>query len=348
MAKPHSTKLVETDFDEYLELRINQLGLHSSVAEIRASAIRFQKKIDLVHNQANALLALGAAILFAVSHKIAVAPTLALNDFLWILPGVILAFALLAFGFRRRRWTRYLGWLGMRPLRCEVQSVIDDVLDEADAGIHTIMRIADSGTGMTATPVSHRPVDLVFGKGCLAEAWLAAKLFGSENAKRQFVVVTPEATGEWFNYFLWNPPVAGHLLDLFDRTPEIYAGDSIKRLKVRIALREIAAFVVRQRETGKATTRKDMVVSAFEKALKIEAARLRAVGEIDDLEERQLCRLNITGEAVSNDPAETSGNRGRKPESWFLNLMSGQYTPVTRPLAATIRNELNMSPGFVA
>jgi PIN domain nuclease of toxin-antitoxin system len=138
------------------------------------------------------------------------------------------------------------------------------------------------------------------------------------------------------------------LLDLFDRTPEIYAGETIKRLKVRIALREIAAFMVRQREAGKVVTRKDVVVTAFETALKIEAGRLRAVGEIDDLEERQLCRLNITGEAVSTDPAETSGNRGHKPESWFLNLMSGQYTPVTRPLAATIRNELNHSPGFVA
>jgi hypothetical protein len=59
MAKPHSTKLVETDFDEYLELRINQLGLHTSVANIRASAIDFQQLIDLVHNQANASLALG-------------------------------------------------------------------------------------------------------------------------------------------------------------------------------------------------------------------------------------------------------------------------------------------------
>jgi len=28
--------------------------------------------------------------------------------------------------------------------------------------------------------------------------------------------------------------------------------------------------------------------------------------------------------------------------------MSGQYTPVTRPLFGTIKNELNISPGFVA
>jgi len=225
MAKPHSTKLLETDFDEYLDLRINQLGLHTSVANIRASAIRFQKNIDLVRNQANALLALGAAILFAVGHKLAVAPMFSLKDFLWVLPAGLLAFALFAFGFRRRSWTRYLGLWRLRPLRCEAQFAIDDVLDEVDAGNHTIMRIADSGTGTTATPVNHRPVDLVLGKGCLTEAWLAARLFGSENARRQFVVVTPEATGEWFNYYLWNPPVADHLLDLFDRTAEIYSGD---------------------------------------------------------------------------------------------------------------------------
>jgi len=348
MAKPHSTRLLESDFDEYLELRINQLGLQTTVAHIRASAIKFQDMVGLVHNQANALLALGAATLFATGHKVAVATALKLTDLIWIVPGGVLAFASLAIGFRRRNWTRYLGMRGLRALRCEAQPAIDDVLDEVDAGHHTVMRIANSGTGMTATPVSHRPVDLILGKGCLADPWLAAKLFGGENAQRQFVVVTPEATGEWFNYYLWNPPVADHLLDLFDHTPEIYAADKLKRLKVRIALSEIASFVTKQRDTGKAVTRKDVVVTAFEKALKIEAARLRGAGEIDDLEERQLCRLNITGEAVSTDPAETSGNRGRKPESWFLNLMSGQYTPVTRPLAATIRNELNLSPGFVS
>ncbi|MFM5953329.1 MAG: hypothetical protein ACKOPE_03370 [Novosphingobium sp.] len=352
MTKPHSTRLLETDFDEYLELRINQLGLHATVADIRTSAFEFQKQIGLVHNQANALLALGIITLFAIGHKFAIAPTGKLIDILldliWIVPGCAIAFGLLFYGFRRQSWNHYLGLGRMRPLRCTAQPIIDEVLDEVDAGHHTIMRIADSGTGTTASPISHRPVELVLGKGCLASPWLAAKLFGGENAKRQFVVVTPEATGEWFNYFLWNAPVADHLLDLFDRTPEIYAGERMKRTKARIALREIAAFVAAQKSSAKPALRKDVVVSAFEKALKIEAARLRAANEIDDLEERQLCRLNITGEAASTDPAETSGNRGRKPESWFLNLMSGQYTPVTRPLAATVRNELNLSPGFVA
>ena len=348
MAKPHSTKLVETEFDEYLELRINQLGLHTTVAEIRTSALEFQESINWVNHQANALLALGAALLFAIGHKVAVASTLGIADTAWILPGGFLVFALLAIGFRRRSWRRYLGIWGLRPLRCNAQPAIDELLDEVDSGNHTAMRIAESGTGTTATPMSHRPVDLVFGRGCLAEPWLAARLFGGENTKRQFVAITPEATGEWSNYYLWNPPVADHLLDLYDRTPEIYAGDKLKRLKVRIALHEVAAFVANQKGSGRAAMRKDVVVSAFEKALKIEAARMRAAWEIDDHEERQLCRLNITGDAVTYDPAETSGNRGRKPESWFLNLMSGQYTPVTHPLSETIKNELNLLPGFVA
>ena len=66
MTKPHSTRLLETDFDEYLELRINQLGLPATVADIRTSAFGFQKQIGLVHNQANALLALGIITLFAI------------------------------------------------------------------------------------------------------------------------------------------------------------------------------------------------------------------------------------------------------------------------------------------
>ena len=349
MAKPRSTKLIEIDLNSYVEQRISELGLPTTMDDIEASADTFKETIEWVNNEANALLVLGASALFLAGGTALIARSpLSFLDIGLMILAVGMAFVFFMFGFRRRSWSQYLGKWGLKPVHCEVQSAIDDILDEVDSGNHTIMRIAASGTGTTATPISHRPVDLVHGKGCLANPWLVAELFGRSNSSREFVAITPEATGVWFNFYLWNPPVAAHLPDLFDRTPEIYAGEKIKRIKVRTALREIADYVATQKQSGKPTTRKDLVVSAFEKALKIEAARLRTAGEIDDLEERQLCRMNITGEAPSNDPAETSGNRGRKPESWFLNLMSGQYAPVTRPLSETIRNELNVLPGFVA
>ncbi|MFM5955398.1 MAG: hypothetical protein ACKOPE_13995 [Novosphingobium sp.] len=349
MAKPHSTKLVETDFDEYLDQRISQLGLDTTLQKLRSSAGEFEDAIGWVNIQANVLWVLGASLLIAAGGGVVTGKTpLSALDITTLASAGLIAFALFALGFRRRSWSSYLGRTGFRSLRCSAQDEIDELLDQVDSGSHTVMRLASSGTGTAATPNSHRPVDQVLGKGCLADHWFPSSLFGSANADRQFVVITPEATGDWYNCYLWHPPVSEHLLALFDRTPEIYADEPIKRTKARIALREIAAFVTEQNLSARTNTKKDSVVSAFEKALKIEAARLRAAGEIDDLEERQLCRLNITGEAPSSDPAETSGNRGRKPDSWFRNLMTGHYDPVTRDLAITIRNELNVSPAFVA
>lgn len=346
MAKPRPPQLTEKEFEEYLGQRIDQLGLPCTVDDVRASAAALEKAIGLVNTQANVCLVLGASALFVAGSALAIIPTPGLGELALIAILGLVAFFLLAAGFRRRKWTRYLGLGTIRPLTCAEQSNIDDLLHEIDAGNHTVMRIANGGTATSATPVSHRPADLVIGKDCLADRRLAATLFGSANERRQFVAIVPEPTGEWYNYYLWHPPVADHLGDLFDRTKHIYAGDTVKRLKVRIALGTISASAAEHRQNRKAPPPKDTVVTAFERALREEAARLLAEGAITPLEEAQLRRLNITGEQASNDPALT-GNRGRKPESWFVELMGGRYAPVNRPLSETIQDELNVAPHFV-
>lgn len=335
------------EFDEYLGQRIDQLGLPCTIPDVRASASAFETAIGWVNIQANVLLVLGASALFVAGSAIATIPALGIGELVFVAVLGVTAFFLLASGFRRRRWTHYLGLGGIRPLTYTERSNIEDLLQEVDAGNHTVMRIAESGAAAAATPVSRRPADLVIGKDCLADRRLAATLFGSANKGRQFVAIVPEPTGEWFNYYLWHPPVADHLLDLFDRTKQIYAGDTVKRLKVRIALRTISESAARRRQERKAPPPKDTVVTAFAAALKREAARLAADPDrvITPLEQAQLCRLNITGEQGSDDPAET-GNRGRKPESWFVELMGGRYAPVNRPLAETIQDELNIAPHF--
>lgn len=46
MAKPHSTKLVETECDEYLGQRISPLGLDTTLQKLRASAREFEDPSD--------------------------------------------------------------------------------------------------------------------------------------------------------------------------------------------------------------------------------------------------------------------------------------------------------------
>jgi hypothetical protein len=340
--------LVEQTLEEYLERRIDEPGLSGTLLELRAHSIRFEGSIGIVHHQANALLTIGAAAIVLIVSAGAFVPSISWIELAWSIPIGFFAFLCLAAGFRRKRWRRFLGFTGLRPIRLDGQPHFEELLADVHAGARSIMRIADSGTGATSTPTTHRPVDLVIGKDCLTDPWLASVLLGKANADRQFIVIGPEPAGAWFNYYLWNEPVAARLLKLFDDTPDIYPGDPLRRTKVRVALQEIVAFVARYKQVGRVPPKKEQVVTALEKALKMEASRLLAENAITQLEERQLCRLSLPGEPASTDPAETSGNRGKKPESWFLNLMSGQYAPVNRHLSETVRSELNLPPSFVA
>ncbi len=90
------------------------------------------------------------------------------------------------------------------------------------------------------------------------------------------------------------------------------------------------------------------MVKRFRSTLKIEASRLLQAGEINDLEERLLSRVSISGEAPSVDPAEDGKKHDKKPHSWFLELKGGRYAAVIDPLSKTVQAELNLSPRFIA
>lgn len=346
MSQQRPTRLLETPLDEYLERRIEELALPTSVARVRAGGAQLEQMISVMNGQASALITAGLIIMFVIVRKATMASGL---DSANIIPAILLALVaspLLFYGFRRKKWRRYLSLSGFRSLSVGDESSFRELFSAVNSGTHSLMRIANDGMGSISTPVSHRPVDLVLGKECLSDPWFAAKLFGKTHSDREFLAISQESAGDWFQYYLWHAPIAERLLDLFDRTPQIYLGDHLRRTKVRIALREIAAAVSTQASLGQTPLRKDVVVAQFERALRREAEGLRSMGKITELEYQQLRRLNITGESVSHDPAETSGNRGRKPESWFLNLMAGQYAPINRPLSETVRKELNIAPGF--
>lgn len=350
MGKPRSSKSAETDFDEYVTRRISELGLQTNLKDIRTAATQFESLISFLHHQANVLIVLSAICLGFILYLVVVTPDPSVFDVVVITlsgaVGFICAFA----GMQRKKWKHCLDWWVLpRRVRCREQRNIDAVLHDVNTGNHSIMRLATSGMAPFASPVSTRPVDLILSQNVLSDPWVAAFLFSTKNASRRFIAVTPEPTGDWFKFYLWHPPVAQQLLHLFDGTPDIYPDDLVKRLKVRIALQVIIDIVSRNAEApSKESLAESKVVKKFENTLKIEAARLLRAGEINDLEERQLCRVNISGEAASIDPAEEGKKHDKKPHSWFLELKGGRYSAVVGPLSTTVQAELNLSPGFVA
>lgn len=350
MGKPRSSKSAETDFDEYVERRIRELGLATTTREIRTAASQFERLFSFLHQQANVLIVLSAICLGFILYMVVATPDLSAFDVLLITlsgaVGFIFAFA----GMQRKKWKYCLAWWVLpRRVRCRDQRHIDAVLHEVNAGNHSIMRLATSGVGAFASPVSNKPVDLILSQNVLSDPWIAATLFGTKNPDQRFIVVTPEPTGDWFNFYLWHPPVAQELLHLFDKTPDIYPDERIKRLKVRIALQVIIDVVTGNVEApSKENLVEGKVVKKFENILKIEASRLLQAGEINDLEERLLCRVNISGEAPSIDPAEEGKKHTKKPHSWFLELKGGRYAAVIGPLSNTVQAELNLSPRFIA
>lgn len=350
MGKPRSSKFAETDFDEYVTQRISELGLGTTVTEIRNAATQFEKVVESLEGQAIALLWLAAICLGFILYTIASTPEFSAGQASSIALFGALGFICFLAGMRPKTWKYSLPWWGWpRAVKCRQQSNIDAVLHEVNAGNHSIMRLATSGVGAFASPVSNRPVDLILSQNVLSDPWIAATLFGTKNPDQRFIVVTPEPTGDWVNFYLWHPPVAPELLHLFDKTPDIYPDERVKRLKVRIALQVIIDVVTGNVEApSKESLVEGKVVKRFENTLKMEAARLLHAGEINDLEERQLCRVNISGEAPSVDPAEDGKKHDKKPHSWFLELKGGRYAAVIGPLSNTVQAELNLSPRFVA
>ncbi|WP_416908189.1 MAG: hypothetical protein ACMVO5_00765 [Polymorphobacter sp.] len=349
MGKPRSSKSAEIDFDDYVERRISELGLSTNLKDIRTAATHFENVVVLVEGLAVGLLVFAAICLGFILYTVARTPELSAGEVLSIALAGTIGLLCVFVGTRPKRWGYGL-WRGSQcAVKCRQQSNIDAVLHEVNAGNHSIMRLTTSGAGAFGSPVSNRPVDLILSQNVLSDPWIAATLFGSKNKKRRFIVVTPEPTGDWFNFYLWHPPVAQELLHLFDKTPDIYPDERIKRLKVRIALQVIIDLVSANAEVpSPRSLNKSNVVKRFRSTLKIEASRLLQAGEINDLEERLLSRVNITGDDPSFDPAAEGKKHTKKPHSWFLELKGGRYAAVIDPLSKTVQAELNLSPRFIA
>lgn len=349
MSNQKAPKLQEFELDEYVAARIQQTNLPITAADFLVAAFEQRSRIQHAADLASLCACIGIGFMLwalpAWYFGLPKSPMLLATAALLTALGFMFCRA----GFDGKNWQNVLTLTGMQslefPLVSEFRAVVEPVL----SGEHQVFEIDQTGIGVFNTPVSNQPVTKTYGAQALNDLRFPATLFEAEaTSARKFIIVTPVATGDWFNFFVWNEPVASHIADLFDNTPDIYKGETIKRLKARVALCTIANFVVEQKQLGRKFNSKDTVVTQFQTALKLEATTQRQANKITDVEERQLCRLNITGAAPTEEVEEIEKRKSPKPESWFLNMMSGDYDPILRPLAQTIKAKNGELPTFVA
>jgi hypothetical protein len=349
MANQKAEKLIELGLDEYVVARVQQTHLQIAPREFWVAASEQRALLQGAESLAIFTLSLGVVLIFLAiptwffglqgsSALIASGTFLALAGFL-----------LCKAGFSRDKWQRVLMFRGLRSLEFRLAREFQSVFDLVRSGEHQLLEISESGIGAYNSPVSHQPVAKAYGPTAFENPKFPETLFLDDaNIAKKFIVVAPSPSGDWFNFYVWNEPVASQIEDMFDQTPDIYEGDTVKRRKAKIALCTIANFVIQQKMQGRKFSSKDLVVRKFQEALKHQAAVLWQSGEIDVLRELQLCRLNITGTAPTNEPTEIERRKASKPESWFLNLMSGDYDPILRPLAVSIEAKVGILPPFVA
>jgi hypothetical protein len=347
MVKSAQTKFQERDMETYVAERTRALELAISYSDLQASADKYQQDQDAVSYQRSLLAWPGAMMVLIAIAGFVFSSNRSLIVFLIALALFVTGSTMLYFGINPRRWQHRWSKFGAVQICLDYLEEIELIFAPVMEGKAKIAKVASDGHGAELTPSSHQPITTYIGARAFDDPNTPAMLLSSTTSSGQFVVISPEATGDWFNFYIWNAPVAARLEDLFDKAVTIYPREPVKRIKARVALGTIAKFVTEHKLQGKQFRAKEFVVREFAKALKLEAAKLRQSNQITELEERQLCRISISGEEPSTDPAEIEGRKRPKPESWFLNLMSGDYSPILGPLAETVVSELGDLPTYV-
>jgi F0F1-type ATP synthase assembly protein I len=347
MAKSAQTNLRERDLDTYVADRIKTLDLSVTLEELQADADNFQNHQNAVFYQRQLLAWPGAMLVVVAIGGVVFSSIHSILIFLIAVTLLGIGAAMLSFGINPRRWEHRWTVFGPTPILLNHQSYIQLILAPIVDGKDKLAKIAPDGHDAELTPHSHQPIAEYIGARAFEDPRTAAMLFGSAASCDKFVVISPAATGDWFNFYMWNNPVAGRIEDLFEKATGIYPREPIKRTKAKIAVSVIARFVTEHKLQCKQFRSKDFVVRDFEKALKLEAVNLRSANQIDDLGERQLCALSISGEPISIDPFDIDNRKMPKPHSWFLNLMSGDYNAILGPLADTVLIEFGELPTYV-
>jgi hypothetical protein len=347
MSKTQSNRFYERSLETFVDDRLNILNLSTTTQDFLTSAEKCRIQKVVAFYQGQFLRWFGGAIMCLATYLMVFARGLPILVFAICLAAFACSFVMIRFGFGSKFWKYYLGLNGLQKIQFnhqeEFRAVFATVIDNKDM----LVLLAHEGTGKQLTPLSHLPIETYFSARAFDNPCLALELFKPADIKHKFLVISPEPSGDWFNYYIWNEPVSKRIGEIFDAATSIYSSDLVKRHKARIAVTTIAKFVTDNKRCNKKFQKKDVVVNEFTKVLKLEASRLRKEGAINELQEMQLYRINISGEKPSSDPIDTEGKKRQKPESWFLNLMSGDYPAILGALEDAVFREFGTLPSFV-
>jgi hypothetical protein len=343
----------EMPFARYVVERIKQLDLLLTISELNKAANALARRKGHLQNYRSALLAAGGSLL-AVG--VGIASIGGPHSFTSLLPPVLgsfaLAFPLLWAGFRALKWKRYL--YGFRIVRVEFEyadelaSILEKVSDASS--YHRIMRIAASGA--MQTPATLRPSDWILGAGALEDRFIALSLFGALADQNALIAVVPAPTGSWQDYYFWHAPVRDRLDELWGKSVSKYQKHPVDYHKVRVALKVLADFASSGGAATVQTGQLEITLTRLLRlALKREARQLVDDDQINLVEaaemEETALKVDRGGEAESQAMARGTFRRSSGSDRWFHRLRNADYPAICSPLAATIKAELGIDPGYV-
>lgn len=343
----------EIPFARYVGERIKQLDLSVTIDELDQAANALARRNGHLLNYRSAFLAAGGSLL-AVG--VGIASTGGPQTFKSLLPAVsgsfALAFALLWAGFRALRWSQYLAWNGLVRVEFEYANELASILEKVSdaSGDHRIMRIAASGA--MQTPATLQPSDWVLGAGGLEDRFIALSLFGALADQNALIAIVPAPTGRWQDYYFWHPPIRDRLDELWGKSVSKYQKHPVDHHKVRVALKVLADFASSGGAATVQTGQLEITLTRLLRlALKREARQLVDDDQINLVEaaemEETALKVDRGGEAESQAMTRGTFRRSSGSDRWFHRLRNADYPAICSPLAATIKAELGIDPGYV-
>jgi hypothetical protein len=354
----------EIDVESYVEERYQFLAIPDDPHALFREAKKLQRRIEqhrILTLAAKPLGVIAAVIGFGVFLDALISYTLDVPTTLSVMAFLATSWLLISFGFKAETKAR-LGvsrWSPRYPP--EHYGVFCRVFEPVKTGQVRLALLSQTGTGANFTPVTDRPIERYLAQDAFTDLWLPAELLqerredlstGSPfpDTKPQYVLIehleatevpSPRSKG-WKQYYLWHLS-PGEVEQFFNQAGAIYPDKKVERVKAQVAVVMVCEHFEHCRMQGMPIGSQSQMVRRLETRLKYEANRRLASRTVTELESQRLARLNLSGELKTVDPSELRAALGDKPESWFLQLLSGDnetILPHLRAEALKVRPEL--------
>ncbi|MFV0645064.1 MAG: hypothetical protein ACK5NN_11295 [Sphingomonadaceae bacterium] len=323
--------MTETAFAEFFTAEAKRLGKTLDYDAIYQAAENFRARQRRDHARGKHLLAWGVLTIITAG-----AWTFT-QGFDWIgLALWLLCFGLLWAGFNFLEGRSRFDWRCARfsvPPFEERQAVLE-ILKKLQEPNYRLLEISKTKTVIDHTPVSQKPVHVeILFAALKQDKAILPDLFHQPAAQNRFIIVSPAVTGSWYDYMLWNAPVVSALPEMFFLLERVYKRDTVRRLKVRLAMELIVDTLRKCRDAHLPFPARDALFADFAELLDETADK---VGAQIAFSKEQLARLRspaLTGKGESN--------------ASFFSLMVGNLDVVCEPFEELAHKRFGPLPRFI-